>query len=788
LGREVIQGICTAATVPDVSDKVIQTSYSTASGILNSGYAVPSGISGLVYNQLTVARYYDTYNFLDHPSHSAHKTKLAYALDNGATSSTYGTKYESTISGLASKGWLTGEKSGLLGGSGGTKMTACYYDHSGRIIQSRSTNHLGGCDMKYVQYNLQGEAERELFAHYASATATTATIQMYTYTYDGFGRLHSTRYKLGANAEVTLSTNEYDEIGRLKRRLLHNSATLSTTYGYNIRGWLNSIKATPFEQQLYYTDGPGSPCYSGNVSSMVWKSGTETTTRGYKYTYDNVGRMKQAIYGEGSSLTTNAGRFSESIGRYDKNGNIKTLTRYGKLTASAYGLTDNLTFAHTGNRLKYVNDTATDPTLAGSFNFKDGSKSTGQEYLYDSNGNLTKDLNKNISSITYNYLYLPERISFSDGSHIGYVYSADGTRLRTIHTPSSGPAVTTDYCGGIIYKGGTIEMIRNHEGYITLSGTIPTYYYYLRDHQGNNRVVVNSAGSVVQANHYYPFGGIFADGAASSNQPFKYNDKEFDRSYGLDLYDYSARQMDPALGQFTTMDPLAEKYYSVSPYAYCLNNPVNAIDPDGREIDWFIKDKTGDLYFDRNRTEQSFSLEGEDYSRIGGNDLFDNYAEGSHQMSINYEDAKGLVSNHGYSIEASQQLFSINSSTSSYSTGKNNVTIDNGFDIYINEKYTLAPKYHTRSTTHSKMLAHDAVPTWYEFAAGTKVAREVWREGYNYTPISKGQRTLINILKGTYTFMSNLQGNIEQKNIKVYHTWDDYYKATKGEGMLLDYK
>ena len=65
-------------------------------------------------------------------------------------------------------------------------------------------------------------------------------------------------------------------------------------------------------------------------------------------------------------------------------------------------------------------------------------------------------------------------------------------------------------------------------------------------------------------------------------QQFKYNGKEYDPMHGLNEYDYGARQYDPAIGKFTTMDPLCEKYYHISPYAYCAGNPVNAVDPDGR--------------------------------------------------------------------------------------------------------------------------------------------------------------------------------------------------------------
>jgi len=61
--------------------------------------------------------------------------------------------------------------------------------------------------------------------------------------------------------------------------------------------------------------------------------------------------------------------------------------------------------------------------------------------------------------------------------------------------------------------------------------------------------------------------------------------RHIDRMHGLDWYDYSARQYDAALGQFTSMDPLCEKYYHISPYAYCAGNPVKYVDPDGCQPD-----------------------------------------------------------------------------------------------------------------------------------------------------------------------------------------------------------
>ena len=195
---------------------------------------------------------------------------------------------------------------------------------------------------------------------------------------------------------------------------------------------------------------------------------------------------------------------------------------------------------------------------------------------YDNNGNLTKDLNKNISNIQYNSLNLPSVVTFSNGSTITYLYAADGRKLRTVHV-INGFSFTTDYCGNVIYENGSQKLLLTEEGYIDLIGG-NAYYYYLKDHQGNNRVVVSSSGSVAETNHYYPFGGTFA---STNVQPYKYNGKELDTKNSLNWYDYGARHYDAALGRWHVVDPLAEKYYGWSPYTYCLNNPVKYVDPTG---------------------------------------------------------------------------------------------------------------------------------------------------------------------------------------------------------------
>ena len=411
--------------------------------------------------------------------------------------------------------------------------------------------------------------------HTHTASGKTTRTEVYTYTYDHADRISKVQHSLGSTA-ITLYDATYDNFGRLLTKQYHGTSTNKLTYTYNLRSWLTGISGTRFTQNLYYNTGVGTAKYNGSISSMTWKSGNESTVRGYKFTYDGLDRMLNATYGETASISTNANRFSENVTGYDKNGNIKSLQRYGQTGASAYGLLDNLTYTLTGNQLSCVEDAVSTAAYGTNTAFVNGASAAG-EYAYDANGNLTKDLNKGISNISYNCLNLPSTVTFSDGSRISHTYGADGTKLKTVHKTGS-TTTTTDYCGNVVYENGVRKLLLTDEGYVTLSDG--KYHYYL--HQGNNRVVINQSGTVEETNHYYPFGGVFA--STGNVQPYKYNGKEYDGKKGLNWYDYGARHYDAALGRFTTNDRFSEKYHSLSPYQYGANNPVNTIDINGDSL------------------------------------------------------------------------------------------------------------------------------------------------------------------------------------------------------------
>jgi len=156
-----------------------------------------------------------------------------------------------------------------------------------------------------------------------------------------------------------------------------------------------------------------------------------------------------------------------------------------------------------------------------------------------------------------------------------------GTKLREKDIASSG-TIQTDYCGNVIYNNMTPTILLTDNGYVTLSDN--KYHFYYKDHEGNNRVVANQLNPVEQVNNYYPFGLSYKNDAITNANKYKYNGKELQTMHGFDWYDYGARFYDPELCQWHAMDPACEKYYDISPYAYCAGNPINIIEIGGDSI------------------------------------------------------------------------------------------------------------------------------------------------------------------------------------------------------------
>lgn len=366
-----------------------------------------------------------------------------------------------------------------------------------------------------------------------------------------------------------------------------NTISKEISYKYNIRSWLENIQNEGFSEDLKFT-------YNGNVKDIEWITGIQRHKRKYTLTYDNLSRLSNAFYnGIGSEKY-------DTHYTYDKMGNIRTLVRYGKInkgnSSISYGKVDDLVMSYNGNQITKIIDNGINTSISESEDFKDYTNNNGQ-YTYNQNGALKSDTHKGISNIEYNFLNLPQAIEIANPhakGRIKYLYSAVGKKLQVIHetdpvTQSTPVAAatdyitgntgnkTTDYIGNMIYENGALKRILIDGGYYDMEDG--KYYFYVNDHLGNNRLVVDQDGKIIQANHYYPFGKSFADSEGQDKQPYKYGNKELDRMHGLELYDFSARYMDGM--RFTSIDPLSEKKPWLTPYHFCSNNPFSRIDPNG---------------------------------------------------------------------------------------------------------------------------------------------------------------------------------------------------------------
>ena len=138
---------------------------------------------------------------------------------------------------------------------------------------------------------------------------------------------------------------------------------------------------------------------------------------------------------------------------------------------------------------------------------------------------------------------------------ISYIWNSPLPELMNM--PTEFVESVTDYCGGIVYEDSVLTRINLAGGYLRIADNSgnrlakPEYHFYHRDHLGNNRMDLDgTTGGVHQITHYDPYGMPMDCGYIQGYQRWLFGDKEFDRTSGLDLYDFEARAYDPALGRF----------------------------------------------------------------------------------------------------------------------------------------------------------------------------------------------------------------------------------------------
>jgi RHS repeat-associated protein len=567
-----------------------------------------------------------------------------------------------------------------------------YYDKKGRAIGSYSINHLGGRTQVESKLDFAGGVQQSITRHKRLDTDTDKVITE-NFTYDAQNRLLTHTHQIDSNPVEYLARNTYNELSQLSGKKV-GGASVSTplqdiSYKYNIRGWMtqindpNNLGNNLFGYKIKYNEVEGLqtpdtsetslqviPKYNGNIAEVDWKTSTQENEplKRYGYVYDGLNRLSAGFYQNDTNPSIK--EYYEKV-TYDLNGNIKTMKRTAQKVGTTALLADNLTYDYENNnlsnRLQKVSDAVTG---ASGFPYKTTPTNIG----YDSNGNMTSFPDKNISSIEYNYLNLPKKIT-QNAQVTDYVYRADGVKIKKLFG-----GLQTDYLDGFQYKftyawedetgattndGIKLRIIPTSEGYYDT--LLRLYVYNYVDHLGNVRIGYadsdhdgiirgrdtrttycyptsdgNQAcydeiipGEIVSNNTYYPFGMLFDHNiqAVSENAyKYKYNGKELQET---GMYDYGARFYMPDIGRWGVVDPLAEKYTRMSPYTYVGNNPAMFVDYDGRDFGISIDMKKGTITVTGNYYALSRDM-------TAARGAIDKWNKVSGKYSYSYKDGNGV--------------------------------------------------------------------------------------------------------------------------------------------------
>jgi len=467
-----------------------------------------------------------------------------------------------TTQSAMTRGMVTGSKTEVLKSSGPNYLyTVSYYDDKGRIIQTQGTNISGAgvVDKATTQYSWNGTPLRILEEHAKTGTNPQTHTVLTKMNYDFAGRLQNTTKTITSfftntattisNPEKTIATYMYDEMSRVKTKTLGTKpntnnltgpALETLNYDYNVRGWLTGINkaytqyastANYFGMELGYdkavpsnTTTSFTPVFNGNISGMIWKSKSDGVPRKYDYTYDNVNQLTQANFLQssgGSTWDKTSVDYSVNSIQYDLNGNIKKLNQNGFVLGGASNI-DDLTYNYgtaanaSSNKLMNVLDAAPNNAQSklGDYHYTGTKTSTTIDYGYDPNGNLISDVNKGITSITYNMLNLPWIINTTIGT-ITYTYDAAGNKLKKVtqengvnyiysgNTYLTNIITTTTYIGGFVYQ----DKLYTNTGLMALLNTAPfsttEALQYLAHEEGRTRIVTPQYGTINFAFDYF---------------------------------------------------------------------------------------------------------------------------------------------------------------------------------------------------------------------------------------------------------------------------------------------
>ena len=421
----------------------------------------------------------------------------------------------------------------------------------------------------------------------------------HSYTYDPLYRLSSATgtYKGADNktASYTLAMG-YDNMHRITSKKQH-----LTQSNVQFNGTLNA----GYDLTYTYNNDEGKKFQLASVRDINYRT-EETPTdstninNGHKYTYDANGNL---VYINTSRVKHDGKedeKATEQKYKWDEENRL--------LAADENGFVSNYWYDADGERT--VKTSGENEAIFVNSEFSGGNTGTARFSLYVSpylvagqGGKYTKHIYVGSQRIVSklgdlaSYGADPRRIPYAgneaDGLTINYKdkynqqLQSIKDNYKTFDLPYSGKD-NDDYVNGKGFSSDddTPETSQARAMVKTRAGEAGTnerlQFYYHHDHLGSSSYITNLDGEVSQHIEYVPFGEVFIEERNNTwNTPYLFNAKELDEETGL--YYYGARYMDPKISMWLGVDPLMEKYPSVTGYCYTMDNPIRFIDPDGRD-------------------------------------------------------------------------------------------------------------------------------------------------------------------------------------------------------------
>ncbi|MBR1573443.1 MAG: hypothetical protein IJ652_01185 [Bacteroidales bacterium] len=509
----------------------------------------------------------------------------------------------------------------------GAVRSVTLYDARCRAV--RTVTDWGGGSMTSTRTSYRFDDLPEQVETRSATAAGVLHTMTAEYSYDIRGRVRTEVSTLregtvqdGALTVVSRDTTTYafDQQGRPSGRTSRCGVrSVQMTDTYTLQGWLASRTwrrdgASLYTERLRYDSGiatgvPGR--YSGLIAERedTWSGpllGTMSPVRTEGYRYDASARLAGTVSFQSQDGSPVAGQvMSGETFTHDGRGNILTLSRVqGEATLPGTQVWhydgDRLSSVNTGQYQRVTSSSGTASATA----LQEAVSPTGERpspggpqpsliqeivwtFAHDTLGRMTADGQAGLE-IAYNHLDLPRKITRNGYILAKYSYLSDGSGTEVLRADGSG-----------LVRRGLFTYRKYPDGSLVFEGadfcagrmTCGEVLYDVTDHLGSVRSVVRSGSSTPMTyDEYGVYGARTRMPLATPTSPEPslrrgFTGKEDQQTeFGVPYTDFGARHYSPALRRWMVPDPLSEKYYGLSPYAYCNADPVNLVDPDGLDL------------------------------------------------------------------------------------------------------------------------------------------------------------------------------------------------------------